>query len=276
MRTFTKILFYIGILLLINVYGLFKSLRNPAIYSEEKTLRNRIGDITIQYPEIENDFVRRDHEPDKDYAVRMNKVVNDGFAHYWKEEGISKYHLRVPIWENYLLFAASYINPKAYRTYEFSNYKKDLERGVGLCSSHCIVLKGILNKNGIPAELFDIAGHVVLRTKVNETEWYLLDPDFGIVVPFDTAAVGINPEIVRPYYQNMAKLYYPDAKNPYTVDHVVEIYGREGNHTYTVDNWFEYFSYWAKWIIPLLLILPYTISLFRKNKPAHYHVPKKS
>jgi hypothetical protein len=251
-------------LLCINIFGLFRSLRNPAIYSEEKTLRNRIGDITIKYPEIETDLARHTDESDKDFAIRINKVVNDGFAHYWKEEGITKYNMRVPVWENYLLYAASYIKPKVYRQYEFSNYKKDLERGVGLCSSHCIVLKGALNKNGIYADLWDIAGHVVLRTKVAENEWYLLDPDFGVVVPFDTAAVQANPEIVRPYYKDMAKLYYPDAKSPYTVDHVVEIYGREGNHIYTVDNWFEYFSYWAKWIIPLLLMTAYSIDLAQR------------
>lgn len=269
MKTFLKIMFYTGIVLLaVNIYGLFKSLRNPDIYSEEKKLRNRIGDITIKYPDIKNDFIRHEHESDKDFAIRMNKVVNNGFAHYWKAEGVTKYNLRVPVWENYLLYAASFIDPKEYRQYEFSNYKKDLERGVGLCSSHCIVLKGVLKQNGIDGQLWDIAGHVVLRTKVSDNEWYILDPDFGIVVPYDTAAIQANPEIVRPAYQNMAALYYPDAKDPYTTDHVVQIYGREGNHVYTVDNWFEYFSYWAKWIIPVILILPFVISTARNKKYA--------
>ena len=171
MKTFKKILFYVGILLLaINVYGLFKSLRNPAIYDEEKTLHNRLGDITIKYPDIEKDFARHANETDKDFAIRMNTVVNKGMCHYWKDDGVAKYNLRVPVYENYLLYAAAYIDPKEYSKYEFSDYKKDLERGVGLCSTHSIVLKGILNKNGIDASLWDIAGHVVLRTKVSENE----------------------------------------------------------------------------------------------------------
>ncbi len=261
--------------MLINIYGLFKTLRNPAIYDEEKTLRNRIGDITIKYPEIEKDFVRHDNESVKDYAVRMNKVVNDGFAHYWKDEGLTKYNIRVPAWENYLLYVASYIDPKEYKHYEFSNYKKDLERGVGLCSSHCIVLKGVLRRNGIEGQLWDIAGHVVLRTRVAENEWWVLDPDFGVVVPFDTAAIQANPEIVRPYYKDMAKLYYPDAKSPYTVDHVVEIYGKEGNHIYTVDNWFEYFSYWAKWIIPIILMMPLLIGLAMNKKEQSVNIKRR-
>ena len=266
MRTLNRLLFLFGILLLgFNTIGLFKSLRNPEIYREENNLKNRISDITIHYPQIKDLLMRRTGESNKDFAIRVNKIVNDGFSHYWKEEGISRYNLRVPVWENYLLFAASFIQPETYRRYEFSNYKKDLERGVGLCSSHSIVVKGVLNDNGIDASLWDIAGHVVVRAQVDDHEWYILDPDFGVVVPYDTAAIEANPELVRPSYANMVDLYYPEAKDPYTTDHVVVIYGKAGNHTYTVDNWFEYFSYVTLWIIPFLFMLPFLLAWVRKK-----------
>jgi hypothetical protein len=254
------------LLLLVNAFGLFKSLRNPDIYKEENTLHNRIADITIEYPEVKDLLVRKDGESDKDFALRVNKVVNDGFCHYWKEEGIEKYNLRVPLWENYLLYAASYIQPETYRRYEFTDYKKNLERGVGLCSSHSIVVKGVLNDNGIDASLWDIAGHVVVRAVVEGNKGYILDPDFGVVVPYDTGAIEDNPEIVRASYKDMAHLYYADAKEPYTTDHVVEIYGKAGNHTYTVDNKFEPFSYVAIWILPFLLMAPYLMGFFRAGK----------
>ena len=267
MKTFKKALFFLGILLLaINILGLFKTMRNPEIYTEENTIKNRVRDITIPYPEIKKLLAKKPGESNEAFAIRINKVVNDGFIHYWKEAGITKYHERVPAWENYLLYLASYIDPKEYRQYEFSNYKKNLERGVGLCSAHSIVVKGVLNDHGIDASLWDIAGHVVVRANVEERKWIILDPDFGVVVPHDTAAIQANPELVRPAYQNMAALYYPEAIEPYTTDHVVEIYSREGNHVYTVDNWFEHFSYWAIWILPVLLMLPYSIHLLRRNK----------
>ena len=255
-----RLLFGLGVMLLAtNILGLFKSMRNPEIY----TLRNRIADITLEYPQINDLLVRKEGESNKDFAIRINKVVNDGFSHYWKEEGISRYNLRVPVWENYLLFAAAYLQPDSYRKYEFSDYRKNLERGVGLCSSHSIVVKGILNDNGMAASLWDIADNMVVRAAVDEDEAIILDPDFGVVVPFDIAAIEGNPELVRPFYKDMANLYYPDAKEPYTTDHVVEIYGKEGNHTYTVDNWFEHFSYYAIWILPLLFTMPYAVVLFR-------------
>lgn len=264
MKTLYKIGLVTGIILLcINISGLFMTMRNPAIFSEENNLRNRINDISIGYPEIKGLLKRKPGESNVDFAVRINKTVNDGFIHYWKDAGIKKYHLRVPVWENYLLFAASYIDPKEYRKYEFSNYKKNLERGAGLCSTHSIVVKGVLKDNGIKAELLDVGGrHVVVRAELNDTATYLLDPDYGIVVPHDTAAVTANPELVRESYKNMAGLYYPDAADPYTTDFMVTIFG-DKKHVYSVDNWFENFSYAAIWILPLLLIMPF---LFQRKK----------
>ncbi len=266
MKTLIKILFVIGVvLLIINLFGLFKTMRNPEVYTLENTIRNRLNDVTIKYPEIKEMLKRKPDENNIEFAVRVNKVVNDGFAHYWKAEGIEKYHLRVPIWENYMLYAASYLNPKRYERYEFSNYKKNLERGVGLCSTHSTVVKGILLENGIKAELLDVGGrHVVVRAEFDDNSAYILDPDYGIVVPHDTAAITANPELVRGPYKNMADLYYADAVDPYTTDLLVKIFG-DHKHVYSVDNWFEGFSYWAIWILPLLLMLPFGISIFKKR-----------
>lgn len=267
MKTFNRILFFVGLsLLAVNIYGLFKTMRNPAVYDEEKTLHNRVHDITIRYPEVLDSLKREPNESNIHFAVRINKAVNDGMIHYWKRAGIDKYHERVPIWENYMLYAASYIDPAKYETYEFSNYKKNLERGVGLCSTHSTVVKGVLMDNGIKAELLDVGGHhVVVRAELNDTATYMLDPDYGIVVPYDTAAVTANPELVRGPYKDLADHYYKDAVDPYTTDFVVQIFGHK-KHTYVIDNWFEYFSYWAIWIIPFLLMLPYGIKLLKKRE----------
>ncbi len=256
-KTVFTILFVAGVVLLvINVYGLFRTMRNPAVYTLENTLHNRVNDATIRYPEIKDMLKKKPGESNIDFGVRTTHVVADGFAHYWRTDGIDKYHMRVPVWENYLLYAASYINPGKYKRYEFVNYRKNLERGVGLCSTHSTILKGTLLDNGIKAELLDVGGHhVVVRAELNDTATWILDPDFGIVVPYDTAAIHANPELVRASYKDMANLYYPDAVDPYTPDILVDIFGKK-LHVYELHNWFEGFSYVAIWIIPLLLMLP--------------------
>lgn len=61
----------------------------------------------------------------------------------------------------------------------------------------------------------------------------------------------------------MADLYYPEKKDPYTANLLVDIFGKK-LRIYSVDNWFEYFSYWAIWILPLLLMLLFGLKQFRK------------
>ena len=266
MKWISRIGFFAGLLLLgINIFGLFKTMRNPEIYSEERNIRNRLNDITIKYPEVLELLKRKNNESNLDFAVRINKVVNDGFIHYWKVAGTEKYHLRVPVWENWILYAAAYIRPEKYGRYEFSNYKKNLERGAGLCSTHSTVVKGVLLDNGIKAELMDVGGHhVVVRAELNDTASYILDPDFGVVVPFDTAAISADPELVREPYSKLASLYYPDAIDPYTTDYLVKIFG-DKKYVYYLDSGFENFSYWAIWIFPLLLMVPYGLNIIRKK-----------
>lgn len=253
MKSLKIALFILGLVLLaINIFGLFKSMRNPDVYTEPRT--GRLNDITIRLEDARKALVRQADESDKAFAIRINDVVSRSMSHYWKQEAVKRYNMRVPVWENYLLF---FVNSfKKDNRYEFINYKKGLERGVGLCSSHSIVVQGVLLDNGMEAQLWDIAGHVVVRAKVSEDEWYILDPDYGLVVPHDISAIEADPEIVRPAYADLASLYKSEYDDPYTTDHVVEIYGKEGNHIYTYNPTFEIFSYIAIWIIPFLLMIP--------------------
>jgi hypothetical protein len=262
MNIFKQILFILGLILLaINFVGLFKSLRNDELYSEQKS--SRVNDITIKLEDAKKQIIRKTGESDKEFAIRINDVISKSMSHYWKQEDAKKYNMRVPVWENYILYIANCFKKDS--RYEFINYKKALERGVGLCSSHSIVVKGILLNNDIDAQLWDIAGHVVVRAKVSDTEWYILDPDYGLVVPYDIQAIEANPELVRPTYAEMADLYKKDYPDPYTTDHVVEIYGKEGNHIYTYNAGFENFSYIAIWILPFLLMLPMILKCKKKQ-----------
>jgi hypothetical protein len=262
MKTFKLILFAAGVLLLsLNVVGLFKSLRNPELYTEPGT--RRVNDVVLSYPEFLEHLKRRSGEEDKEFAIRINQTVKDGFLHYWEDDAIHKYNLTVPVWNNYLLTLASVVKPKKYRKYEFGNYRRNLERGTGLCSTHCTVVKGVLNENGIEAELFDLGGHVVITAKVGDQADFILDPDYGIYIPFSIEEIEADPEITRPFYASIADQYFPGRQDRYTTDVVVSLYEKHRNHTYSTYNWFEDFSYVAIWIIPLLLISPFLYSRFR-------------
>jgi len=68
--------------------------------------------------------------------------------------------------ENYILSIKQQISGE--KKYEFRNYKKVIERGVGICSQPCIALKYLLNDNEIEADLWDLAGHVVVEAEFSD------------------------------------------------------------------------------------------------------------
>lgn len=150
MKKFRIVLFSLGLVLLaINIFGLFKSMRNPDLYTEKNT--GRLNDVTIKLEDAKEEIIKKSDESDKEFAIRINDVMSKSMSHYCKTEGAKKYNMRVPAWENYILYSVNSF--KKDNRYEFINYKKGLERGVGLCPSHSIVVKGILLDNGIEVQL---------------------------------------------------------------------------------------------------------------------------
>lgn len=254
-------LFFLGALLLgLNITGLFKSLRNEELYFEKTPYKN---DISIRYEDAKKQLDRRENESDKDYALRVTMLINKTMAHYYKDEGIKKYNMRVPLWENYLLTAKQLVTGD--KKYEFRNYKKAIERGVGICSQPCIALQDLLISKGIEADLWDIWGHIVVDAKFSDGTRYTLDPDYGQYVPHGMKEIEANPEIVRESYADQDDVYEPDLKEHKHTDDLVEEYEKHGNHIYHMDKGFENFSYVAIWIIPFLLMLPYFLSILKKK-----------
>lgn len=266
---FEIILFVIGLLLLVmNIGGLFFSLRHPDIYKEPGVLFP--NDISLTYEEALQQIKRLPDEGESDYLNRLTSVINASIAHYWPDDplAVARYRLRVPIWENYLLWFYSFVAPKLYYKYEYFNYRKALERGVGFCSQQAMIETFILNTMGIPAKMVNLNDeHVVLQARVGG-KWLLADPDFGVVIPYDIAALQKSPETARSYYA--ARGHTQER-----LDQIVWIYSLEGYYIYPDHRGYkdfqyltEVYSYFAIWVIPLLLVIPSTIRLayFRKNR----------
>lgn len=247
------------------------SLRNPDIYTETGSLF--ADDITLRLGDVNREIARKTGESDEEYVVRINNVINKGIAHYWLDEGIGKYNLRVPVWENYLLYLASFLKPGIYRKYEYADYRKAMERGVGLCSQQAIIVVGILNDSGIDAEMLGLDGHVVLRAKVSRHTWYVADPDYGVIIPHDISEIEANPELVRPYYRGI-EAQFRGADNSVSPDWAVEVYGKSGNTVFKNGvigyvHWKKFYpeclSYIAIWIIPLMMIAPQLLGLLKNR-----------
>jgi hypothetical protein len=269
-----RLIFCVGvILLLINSTRFFIPLKNPAIYTEQK---NYFKNDTILTPEESlRQLSLLKNLPPEQTITGANMVIHQSIAHYWENDGKSKYHMRIPFYENWILAGLGYIYPSIYNTYEYCNYKDTVRRGIGLCSQHAIALTDFLNENNILSYVVGLDGHVVSTAQVNEKTWWILDPDFGIIIPFSLSEIENSPQIVSAYYKNIPSLKNPNEE----LKDFEKIYGFSGNIVYPdalignvgyIDcNWKKVFieklSVILIWIIPLILMLPYIRTFFQKK-----------
>jgi hypothetical protein len=194
----------------------------------------------------------------KDFAEATTPAVARAVGRYWLDEDIDGAELRISPRENYLLFLAGFVDPTRFRKYEFTDYRRAVRRGIGLCSQRAIVAAGILLEGGIPASIVGLQGHVVVQAQVDQThdEWWVIDADRGVVVPMSLPEIEKNPEAIVPYYRAAG---YPDEDNAA----LVKIYGPEGNvvlppdgaRSYAPRNYFiEKMTYVLIWLIPAMMM----------------------
>lgn len=243
-------MFFVGVCLIgLNIFGLFKSLRNPAIYQLDAAFDDN---ITLTQQQFDAIIADRSGAP-ADYATRVTMAVNQAIVHYWEEQGTQSYNVKPPAHENYLLYAlTSFWNDPRY---EFCSYQKAVERGVGLCSQQVAIVVSVLSANEIPAKIISFPWlHVVATAQVAQDTWWVLDPDYGVVIPFDIQAISQNPEIARACYvqagydrstlDSLEEIY----ATPYELYDSLEAYFPEG-YCFT-----ERASYWAIWLFPMLFM----------------------
>ncbi len=261
----------IGVLLIINnLVGVFVNMRNPAIYTDPNN--EFPNDITLTEAQFYQALGRISGDR-LQVLTQMTALVNTGIAHNWHDYNIAKYDLTVPVYKNFILFGTSFLWPDLFAKYQFVDYHRAVERGVGLCSQQVFILVGLLAERGIQADIVGLDGHVVATASVDQAgkEWWIFDPDYGVIIPDNISTIEANPELVRPYYVEKG---YKVKK----VDTLVGYYGKEGNKvTHGIVGYsrfryyYEYFSYVMIWVIPLILFVPlgvFTIPTFVKKGKA--------
>ena len=237
-----------------NVAGLFIPLRNPAIYNETNTCFPK--DITLTEKDLWKIIRNSEGLPLKEALPLLADGINKGMACYWIREGAEKYNIRVPAYENYLLYIASKIRPTNYLMFRFCDYRKAIQRGVGYCDQHCIILVELMRERGVKASLVELSGHVIATVEVEPGKWWLVDPEFGIVIQHPLDEVEKNGSRMRDPYLEKG---YPVTE----VDRLMQIYGPDGNRIAgSVPAYFrsrkclvEKTAYWLKWIIPTACII---------------------
>jgi hypothetical protein len=267
-------LFLLGIFLLIlNGYGFLVPLKNPSIYTEPKT--GFENDAVLTPAETFRQLSELEALSKKETVEKATSILSRSMAHYWESTPDYQYGITVPFYHNWILASLQFIYPSVYKQYEYCNYKDAIKRGIGLCSQHAITLTDFLNRHNINSFVVGLDGHVVSTAEIAPDVWWVLDPDFGLVIPHSLDTIEHSPQLVAPYYENISsiKRSYGDPKDFPAIyaesGNIIYLGASIGNVSYIDCNWkkvlIEKTARFLIWLIPLFLMVPFSVNLYRKK-----------
>jgi hypothetical protein len=242
-----------SLLLVINIYGLSRDIRVSEFHDDYLIFQN---DQPTDFNSTLIDLIRHSDEGDIEYASRITHVVAKGLAHLdWLVYPEEKFNQLIPIWENYFLyFMGKFSGIPEYKRYHFANYRRSLERGIGICGDASMIMSQLLNQQNIANKILTFPGHVVVAASFDNGQQYILDADYGVIIPYSLNEFATSST-------DIAKLY-SEAGYPRR-DFLLfqKIYSQDYNvwdgveHFITKKYYFEKISYWLKWPVPILMIL---------------------
>jgi hypothetical protein len=263
-KYFMLALFVLGcILLFINLYGFTQEIRPSSFSPEDLRFKN---EFTLSFEDSYNNIYRENSETEIDYALRVNELVSNSLIHVqWESVDPHSSHQLIPIWENYILFLmGKFSNIPEYERYHFANYRKSLKRGIGVCGDASMVLSQLLNKQGIENKIISFPKHVVVSTEINGEPW-ILDPDFGIAINSPISNVKHLKDDVELAFLNKG---YTSGDLASIEDAFLDDFEVWDGVSHFIANkyYFEIFAYWAKWLIPILLMLPFLLATVKSRQ----------
>jgi hypothetical protein len=269
-----SILFVFGLLLLsINIYGLFADIRKENLDQVDHELLRFTNDNYMSYSDSIKKLKGIEHENPAAYAQQANRLVQQSLTHIeWDKVDPKEFRQLVPIWENYLLhFIGIFFDHPQIERYHFVDYKRSLQRGIGICGDASMVLSQILDKKGVDNQIISYQGHVITQASIDNNKEILLDPDFGVELNMSLEELTADPSRAYSYYLN-AGYSEKEART------LVRVYG--GKYTLYDDVYafmpkryiFEYLSYVLKWLIPICMLLASVIILRSHDKESRLPV----
>lgn len=246
----------IGVALLaINIYGLTQDLKPKDIQLEHLRFGDR--DVRMSRETLLSQMNKTTEETEEEFSIRMTLAIADTIAHIkWTDYPAEMFNQRVPFWENYILsLMGRYSGIPEYERYHFSSPEKSIERGIGICGDASMILSEILTRQGIKNWIISSEEHVMVEAIIDNTA-RLLDPDFGVVLEYDSAYYIDKPEEFVKEFNNAGFINDTEDRLARSLQKGIE-YWNGTSHFITKKYYFEKLSYFLKWTIPLLLIFYY-------------------
>lgn len=251
-------------LLFLNLYGQTKSLR----FKDFSSIAENYFRFNRKHPDEYSRSIRAIKDLKKahstnDYVQQATNLVNKSIVHleWLKLDPITSYQL-VPIWENPVLFAlGKYSGLDQYKRYNFTNYKKSIERGFGVCGDASMILSQLLSKKRIPHKIVAFSEHVIIEAKVNNTK-IVLDPDFNVIVNASISEVTQEPALIADNY-TLKGYPYSDVELLSKI-YSTKFWTYSSVYSFVPKRYLlERISYFLFWFAPPLSLGLLTVMLFR-------------
>lgn len=257
MRIFAIIGLALGIAVMaVNLYGLTQPIRKPGLGVTDQDKLRFVPDEVWTYEQSMAAIESLNPELGTSSLVsQANTVVNKSLVHVdWPIVDPKEYRQLVPIWENYFLWAiGKFSGLPQFERYHYANYKRNIQRGIGICGDASTVLSSILDNHNIENRIVSFQGHVIVEYEDDSGARYLVDPDFGVELNGNLDRLIQTPDDFRSPYLDA-------GYSPGEVEYLFESYRTsyaifdDTYHFMTKRYLFEEASYIAKWLLPLFMI----------------------
>lgn len=226
-------------------------------------------DVTYSIEETLTQINRRPGENDLQFAIRLTTVVQKSLAHIenWETQPPDLFAQRVPIKENIWLHLAGRFSGEAQvQRYHFADYRKTVERGIGICGDTSAMLSDILWDNNIPNSILAYQRHVVVEVRPDNQPAYIIDGDYGAYYENTVTDVDDKKSLINKQYKNAGYSEEEARKlaNILTEDFVT--YG--STYDFMKKRYLmEKALYGIKWLLPVVLLLISVIpTLLRRSR----------
>lgn len=188
-------------------------------------------------------------------ALKMKTLFDVTALRFWGE-GAPARHTLASNWILYFLGMTHVAFSSAF------DPDKTLQLGtVASCDQNSYILLQLALKSGIPARHVGLYGHVVMEAWY-DNDWHMYDSHLEVMAARENGTIMGVEDLSRDK-EKIAKAYEGRG-----VDRIVEIFTTRENSNFVsypvgayfvwkadVLSWFQYFTEWLKYIIPILMII---------------------
>lgn len=251
-----------GLLLAVNCAGLLTDYELPA--RAERPAGHHRGD-----PE---ELLRRPGEADPTYLRRLSDGIHRRMV--VSRSVVERGHDRVALGDNWLLHLSGRIFP-SHADYEFTDHRRALERGFGICTQYAALAFDILREQGYRRERVLWTPHTVTQAWDRAGRPWTIDAMHGIAMPHGIAEIRRRPAIVDAYYRDadpeLAQMPEGWGQRE-VVSWARDVYSRRpfavlSEVAYPRNSRLEPVFYVLKWAIPAALLLA-AVPLVRRRRRA--------